>query len=150
MASNKKQIDDSDIIAAMLSSRTRQEAADKLHISARQLFERLKSYDLQASLSAHRADALRTRLQALEDAQQAAISVILDIMKSEDSTPTERLKAAALILDSGRAARAELAAADADAVGKQRGAERMDKEMDTQHKRLNGEFVLDTPFSISV
>lgn len=140
---NQKQVDDAAIISAVLSTRTRKEAAERLQMSERQLYERLKSYELQSQLAAARADALRIQVQSIQDAQSDAVRCILDIMKSNDSSVSERLRAAALILDIGKSARAELNAADADAVGKVRGAGRMDKEMETERRRLNGEIVLE-------
>ena len=140
---NKKQVSDAEIVAAMVTSRTRAEAAEKLKLDPRTLYERLKSYDVQASIAAHRADALRTQMQTLEDVQSNAVKMIYNVMVSDESTNAEKLKAAAMLLDYGRIARQEIAAADADAIGKQRGAHRMDKEAAVEERRLNGERIFD-------
>lgn len=113
---NKRQIEDEEIAAALIQSRTKAEAAEKLNISARQLYARLKSYTLQALIQSLRADALRSQMQTLAEAQTEAAAVVIEIMRSEEATTHDRLKAAALILDAGRAARKELAELDAAAA----------------------------------
>lgn len=129
---NAKQYTDEQIALAICESKTQIEAANKLKMSRRQLYERLQNYEVQALIRAIRADNLKKRLAFLESAQESAIQTIINIMQSEESTNLEKLRAAALILESGRAARAEIAAADADAIGKLRNAEAA--EHDRLHK----------------
>ena len=120
---NNKQYSDEQIALAICESCTRIEAANKLKISRRQLYDRLQSFEVQALIRTIRSDQLQKRLAMLESAQESAIQTITGIMQSDESTNTEKLKAAALILESGRLARAETAAADADAIGKLRNAQ---------------------------
>ena len=60
--SNKKQFTDEEIALAVCESRTKQDAASTLHMGTRQLYERLKSYEVQALIRAIRADQLQKRL----------------------------------------------------------------------------------------
>lgn len=132
MANKRRLLTDEEIALAICESRTRTEAAERLHMGTRQLYERLQSYEVQALIRAIRADQLQKRLAMLESAQESAIQTITAIMQDPESTNFEKLKAAGMILESGRLARAETAAADADAIGKLRNAEAA--EADRLHK----------------
>lgn len=136
-----------EIAVCLLECKTQADAADRLNISTRTLYDRLQSFELQSILATIRADQLRSRLQAIDDAQAQAVQTICDIMNAKDSSTSDRLKAAALILESGRAARAELATAESAAVGRLRNARRCDRVREGENKaedaRARGEMVLD-------
>lgn len=121
-------VSDESIAAALLECRTRAEAAEKLGISPRTLYDRMQSYSLQSILSVLRADQLKTRLKALETAEQTAIDTVISIMTDESANTGDRLKACGMILEAGRAARQEIGDADSLAVTRLRNAEKLDNE----------------------
>ena len=130
---NAKRYTDEDIINAVVTSPTKQAAADKIGISRRQLFERLQEFPIQAAIRAYRLDLLQSRLKALEDAQVQAIATITAIMQNDEASNTDRLRAASLILDHGRAARQEITQADENAIGKLRSAEQSEMSRKNEH-----------------
>lgn len=117
-----------EIAAALIESRSKREAAEKLNISAPTLYSRLQSFELQSVIAVMRSDMLRNRLDALDDAQTEAIDTIRKIMTDDDASNSDRLKAAMYVLESGRAAREELSKVDAAAVGKLRHAAKLDRD----------------------
>ena len=73
---NNRQFTDEQIALAICESCTRIEAANKLKISRRQLYDRLQSFEVQALIRTIRSDQLRKRLALLESAQESAIQTI--------------------------------------------------------------------------
>lgn len=119
-----KELSSEEIAVAIIESKTKKEAAEKLKITVRTLYDKLQSFEVQSVISVLRAEQLKARLNALEDSQEKAIKTICAIMESPESSAGDRLKAAAIILETGRAARAEIAAAEANAIGRLRNASR--------------------------
>lgn len=119
-----KQVTNEEIALAVAESRTKKEAAQRCGLSARQLYERLLDRETAALVESLRADQLRGRLQALDDAQGAAIRCIVDIMQDAENAPETRLKAAISLLECGRAARAETSTLEARAAQAARDAAR--------------------------
>lgn len=151
MAKKEQIISDEEIALALLESRTRREAAEKLDMPQRTLYERMQSFHVQSILAVMRADQLRNRLAALDAAQQKAIEVITAIMDDEKANTSDRLKAALTVLDAGRAARQELDAAESNAVGRLRNARECERRRDAENRataaRERGEMVLDLEFT---
>lgn len=116
------------IAAAIMESSTRAEAAKRLGVSDRTLYEYCKRFDVAAILHALRADQLRGRIQMLEEAQTQAVQTITDMLRSDDASNSDKLKAAALILQAGAAARSEYIKMDSDAVGRLRYANKLEAE----------------------
>ena len=112
----KSNLDSQQIALAVCESRTRAEAAERLKIAPRTLFDRLQDREVQAYITAFRADLVTSRLQALEDAQTEALQTVRSILQAEDTSASEKLKAAQLILETGRALRQDIAAADAQSA----------------------------------
>lgn len=150
MAKAQAKPTDEEIAVVLCECKTQAEAAAKLNISVRNLYDRLQSFELQSILAAIRADQLRSRLQVLEDTQENAVKVIYNLMVDEENTPTERLKAAALILETGRAARAELAAAESAAVGRLRNAGKQEFDREGEKNALEARKRGETVFDFSV
>lgn len=107
-----KQKTDEEIAAALLECSTKSEAAERLGIDRKTLYNRMQSHEVQAILSAMRADRLRSRLAALDAMHQKAIDTICGVLDSDTASNTDRLKAASMALNAERAARAELNAAE--------------------------------------
>lgn len=119
---NKRQISDEVILNALLTSRTKGEAAKQAGCDVRTIFERLKDFEFSAQLAALRADQLRANLEKAENAQCEAIDVVLSIMQSDESSAGDKLKAAQILLSFGTAARQAITAAESAAVGQLRNA----------------------------
>lgn len=120
------------IAAAIMESSTRKEAAERLGVPVRTLYDYMKSFEVQAVVSSLRADQLRERMQTLEDAQRQAIETITGILKSDEATNGDKLKAAALILNAGAAARSEYKLTEESAVGKLRSAAKLECERNNE------------------
>lgn len=127
---NKRKLesDPETIAAALMESSTRKEAAQKLGVSDRTLYEWSKSFQVQAVLSALRADQLRGRMQILEDAQMQAIETITAMLKDDKASNADKIRAAQLILSAGSAARSEYFNTDTQAIGRLRNAQKLDDE----------------------
>lgn len=109
---NRSSLDAQQIALAVVESRTKTEAAERLRITPRTLFDKLKSREVQALIASFRADSLQSRLAALEDAQTDALQTVRNILKSDETSAGEKLKAAQIILNTGRAARLDLEEAE--------------------------------------
>ena len=125
---NRTQIEDSEIVQALIESRTRKEASEMLGMSMRQLYERMRSAELQAMLADSRAAALRRRMEAIESAQNKAILTCVQIMDSKESSNQDKLRAAGIILEAGKTARAETVAFEISAAKQLRSAEAEDRQ----------------------
>lgn len=125
---NKKQLAPEAVAAAVYEARTKKAAAEALHVSERCLYDYLKSYEVQSILTAMRADAIRTRCAALDDLTALALDTLREVMSDRESSRAERLRAASIVLDAGRAARSEAAAADDTAAKRLRTASKKEAE----------------------
>lgn len=147
MSNRKQTISDEAIAAALIENRTRKDAAAALGMPVRTLFDRCQSFELLAMLDQLRADQLRSRLEALDAAQESAVRCLREIIENDEAPEFARIKAAAIILDAGRAARSELAAADARAASRAQNSERAEYDRQTEHNaieaRKRGEFIID-------
>lgn len=103
---------DEAIALAIVECTTKKQAAEQLQMKPRALYDRLQRPKVRALIASLRADQTRSRLAAIEDAQQKAVSVLMGVL-DDDAAPTEyKIRAAKIILDAGRAARQEITAAD--------------------------------------
>ena len=116
------QLDAVTVAAAVMECKTKKDAAERLAISERCLYDYLQRYDVQAILSARRADKARNTLAALDDLTGSALDTLRRILDSDDSTNSEKMRAASIVLDAGRTARRDLAEMDAAAFASIRNA----------------------------
>lgn len=137
-----KQLDAETVAAAVFESRTKKEAAERLAISSRCLYDYLQNYEVQSILTALRADKARAWWDALDDLTACALDTLRETLESDESSRAEKLRAASIILDAGRIARQDAAAADMDAVGRLRYARQQEyerqEEIKQQEARENG------------
>lgn len=89
-----------EIIAALLSTKTRKAAAEKLNISERRLRERLRDdLDLKADYAAARLDILQGTLSAIQEHLLDAVQVVTDVMNDTNVNAATRLQAAQTMLN---------------------------------------------------
>lgn len=107
------QLDAVTVAAAVIECRTKKDAAERLAISERCLYDYLQRYEVQAILSARRADRARSMFAALDDLTGSALDTLRRILDSDDSTNSEKMRAASIVLDAGRTARRDIDEMDA-------------------------------------
>ena len=140
-----KQLDAETVAAAVFESRTKKEAAERLAISDRCLYDYLQSYEVQSILTAMRADRIRKWWEQLDDLTACALDALRDTLESEESSRAEKLRAASIVLDASRTARQDAAEAEQDAVGRLRYYRQQEfdrqRELEDQAARERGEMV---------
>lgn len=92
-------ISDEEIIAALFSSGTIKEAAAKIGLSDRAIYERMRAGDFQALYKAAKADLIRGAVISINRQLQAAIDTVIEIMQDQEANPAIRLQAAQTILN---------------------------------------------------
>lgn len=129
MANKKKlEAEPETIAAAIMESATRKEAAQRLGVSDRSLYEYMKDFRVQAIVTALRADQLRQRMEALDESTKIAVQTLTDMLTSEEATNGDKLKAAQIILSAGAAARSSYTVTEAQAVNRLQNAQRLENE----------------------
>lgn len=94
-----KTIPDEKIIAALLHSRTLQEAATAAGLSVRALYDRMNAGEFQALYRAAKTDLIRAAVFDLNNQLQAAVKTTVEIMQDTETNPATRLQAAQTILN---------------------------------------------------
>ena len=117
-----KQLDAATVAAAVIESRTKKEAAERLAISDRCLYDYMKTHEVRALLSSFRADKMRNTFAALDDLTVSALDTLRAILDSDESTNAEKMRAASIVLDAGRIARRDLEELDSIAFSNMRNA----------------------------
>ena len=119
---NAKQIQDETILTALLTTRTKSEAAKQAGCNVRTIFDRLQNYEFAAQYDALRADQLRRNLEKVEQAQLEAIDTLRKIMVSDEETTPDRLKAAQILLQYSTTAAQTVTSAERSAIQSMRDA----------------------------
>lgn len=95
---NDKTVSNEQIIAALITSGTRKQAAVALGVSERALYNRMNNGDFQAEYKATKADLLRGAVFDMNQHLQAAVQTIVEVMANKDNNPAVRMQAAQLLL----------------------------------------------------
>lgn len=93
-----KTISDEQIIAALLASNTRIEAAAKLEISIDTLYKRMKNETFKSRFNRAKSMVIDDAVNALQNRMNDAISTITDVMKDTNVSPQIRINAADTII----------------------------------------------------
>ena len=96
---NSTAVSDEEIIAALLSSGSIQEAAQAVGIAPRTIYDRMGTRDFRAVYSAAKSDIVRQAVFSMCGNIAAAVNVIIGIMNNEENPAGTRLAAAKLLLD---------------------------------------------------
>ena len=96
---NSTAVSDEEIIAALLSSGSIQEAAQAVGIAPRTIYDRMGTRDFRAVYSAAKSDIIRQAVFSMCGNIAAAVNVIIAIMNNEENPAGTRLSAAKLLLD---------------------------------------------------
>ena len=96
----KSAVSDEEIIAALLSSGSLNEAAKATGLAPRTLYDRMGQREFQAAYSAAKADIIRQAAFAMNRNISKAVDAITEIMTNSDNSAATRLQAAKLILES--------------------------------------------------
>jgi len=96
--SKKKAISNEEIIAALLSSGTISEAAAKLNITPRSIYDRMCTRDFKAAYQAAKSDLIRGAVLKINQRLTDAIETVIELMTDKDVNPSTRLQAAQTIL----------------------------------------------------
>ena len=100
MGRKRTAISNEEIIAALMDSRSIADAASKLGISERSIYDKMTNKFFQMEYNAAKADFLREALNSLKQRTGAAIATIAELMEAQETAPAIRLQAAKMILDS--------------------------------------------------
>ena len=96
---NQTAVSDEEIIAALLSSGSIQDAAQAVGIAPRTIYDRIGTRDFRAVYSAAKSDIIRQAVFSMCGNIAAAVNVIIGIMNNEENPAGTRLSAAKLLLD---------------------------------------------------
>ncbi len=96
---NQTAVSDEEIIAALLSSGSIQEAAQAVGIAPRTIYDRMGTREFRAVYSAAKSDIIRQAVFSMCGNIAAAVNVIIGIMNNEENPAGTRLSAAKLLLD---------------------------------------------------
>ena len=96
---NQTAVSDEQIIAALLSSGSIQQAAELTGIAPRTIYDRMGYRDFKAAYSAAKADIVRQAVLTMNRNLSAAVDVVTGIMSNEENPAATRLQAAKMIID---------------------------------------------------
>ena len=96
---NQTAVSDEEIVAALLSSGSIQEAAQAAGIAARTIYDRMGTREFRAVYSAAKSDIIRQAVFSMCGNIATAVNVIIGIMNNEENPAGTRLSAAKLLLD---------------------------------------------------
>ena len=96
---NNTAVSNEEIIAALLSSGSIQQAAEAAGIAPRTIYDRMGTRDFRAAYSAAKSDIIRQAVFSMCGNIAAAVNVIIGIMNNEENPAGTRLSAAKLLLD---------------------------------------------------
>lgn len=89
---------DEEILSALMTHRTYQEAADSLGISRRTIYNRMKDTDFMVKYQRARAEVVHGAVASLNQHIAEAVDVMAEIMANADVNPAVRLQAAQCVL----------------------------------------------------
>ena len=92
-------IEDEKIIVALMTHRTIREAAESIGITDRTIYARMRNVEFEQAYKCARTDLLRASVAEIGTRVQDALTVISDIMHSEDASAQVRLNAASMLLN---------------------------------------------------
>lgn len=95
-----KTIRDDVLLAALLSNRNIAEAAAAAGCGTRTVFRRLENKDFRRQLEEMQLKSLETARNGLLSRLTAAVDTMTDVMQDGENSPSTRLQAARLIIDS--------------------------------------------------
>lgn len=101
---NKKQsaTTDEEIIAALIASSSITEAAARLNISARTIYDRMATRDFKAAYTAAKSDIIRGAVFNINNKLTEAIETVSELMTDKEVSPAIRLQAAQTILNNAQ------------------------------------------------
>jgi transposase-like protein len=111
-------------IAALLSSRTIQDAAKAAKVSERTLYRWMNNPDFRAALADAESDAIDQATRRLIDLQDAAIDALKSLLTNKKASPWVKLQAAQMVLNS---------------VPKRREQNKVESELEELEVLVNGE-----------
>ena len=97
---NRTATSDEEIIAALLSCGSISEAAARLNMAPRTIYDRMGYREFKAAYSAAKADIVRQAVLTMGRNLARAVDVVTEIMTDNGSPAATRLQAAKLIIDS--------------------------------------------------
>lgn len=116
------------VAAAIHSSRTRKEAAKKLGVSERVIYDYLKNYEVQAAMKLLRYEVYARTVSGAVDSVADALAALREIVTSDTATNPERIRAAGILLDFGRQSFRDVSAAESETLADMRGASEAEDE----------------------
>ena len=87
-------VTDEQIIAAVLSSATNKQAADKCELSETQFYKRIRADDFKRKFTQVKGELLDRATSTVQNGMNEAARTILEIMRDERTAPQVRLNAA--------------------------------------------------------
>lgn len=96
---NEKALSNETIIAAIIQSNTYKDAADKLGISIRTIYDRMHDKDFKMQYTDAKAQVLRTAVNSVNSHLSEAIEVIAGIMNNAENNPAVRMQAAQTMIN---------------------------------------------------
>ena len=109
---NRTATSDEEIIAALLSCGSISEAAARLNMAPRTIYDRMGYREFKAAYSAAKADIVRQAVLTLSRNLAAAVDVVTEVMNDSGTNPAIRLQAARMIIDSAAKFTDRMAKAD--------------------------------------
>jgi len=96
---NQTAVSNEEIIAALLSSGSIQQAAEATGIAPRTIYDRMGTREFRAAYSAAKSDIVRQAVLTMNRSLSAAVDVVTSIMEDEANSAGTRLTAAKLIIE---------------------------------------------------
>lgn len=97
--SKGKRYTDGQLLEALLQCGTVEAAAQSCGCSKRTIYTRLQDSAFAECLRAYRTERIRAAAGALDSAVLDAVNALTEILHSEDASPSDKLKAAGMVLD---------------------------------------------------
>ena len=110
---NQTATSDEEIIAALMSSGSIQQAAEALQIAPRTIYDRMGTRDFKAAYSAAKSDIIRQAVLTLNRNVAAAADTMQAVMNDTENPAAIRLQAAKMIMEQAGKFADRLADADA-------------------------------------
>lgn len=98
MRRKESAVTDEAIIAVLLASGTLAEAAAKLNLSSRTIYDRMRTKDFKVKYAAAKSDIVRGAVFNINSKLTQAIETVSELMEDKDVNPAVRLQAAQTIL----------------------------------------------------
>jgi len=109
---NRTATSDEEIIAALISCGSISEAAARLNMAPRTIYDRMGYREFKAAYSAAKADIVRQAVLTMGRNLAGAVDVVTEIMNDDGNPAATRLQAAKLIIENAAKFTDRLAAAD--------------------------------------